>query len=69
MEEMHIVLEDGRRFAGADAYRLIFRRVWYLFPFYLLSILPGLRGIFDSVYRKIAANRGKISRVCRLDDQ
>ncbi len=52
--------------AGADAYRFAFRRIWWARPLYLLSVTPGLRGLFDRGYRTFAENRYRVSKACRI---
>lgn len=51
---------------GADVYRFVMRRVWWLWPIYVLSVIPVGRWLFEKAYRKFAANRYKISKACRL---
>ena len=58
-----LLLPDGRNLLGADAYRQVMRRIPWAYPFYLLSITPGLRRLFNLAYRKFAQNRYCISRV------
>lgn len=67
LRDLQLILNDGRRLAGSDAYRFVMRRIWWAYPFYLLSILPGLSAIFNWAYRTFANNRHKISQACRVD--
>ncbi|HVO92505.1 MAG TPA: DCC1-like thiol-disulfide oxidoreductase family protein, partial [Terriglobales bacterium] len=57
---------DGKKIAGADAYRYMMRRIWWAMPLYGLSILPGFRKLFDAGYRLFADNRHRISSSCGL---
>jgi predicted DCC family thiol-disulfide oxidoreductase YuxK len=57
---------DGTTVVGADVYRRVMRRVWWAYPFYVMSITPGLRRIFDWTYRTFARNRYCVSRACGL---
>ncbi len=66
MTDMFLLFEDGSTIRGADVYRFVMRRVWWLLPVYVLSVIPGLRWIFDRAYRKFADNRHRISKACRL---
>ena len=50
-------LRDGRQIYGADAYRYVMRRIWWTYPIYWLSLVPGLRHLFDWSYRRFADNR------------
>jgi predicted DCC family thiol-disulfide oxidoreductase YuxK len=61
-----LLLRDGRRILGADAYRCAMWRIWWAYPLYLLSILPVLHGLFDFVYRAFARNRYRFSKACGL---
>ena len=69
MENIFILFNDNSKLIGADAYRYIFRRIWYTHPLYIFSIIPGFRNIFDLSYRKVAENRYRISKTCGLKPQ
>jgi predicted DCC family thiol-disulfide oxidoreductase YuxK len=62
-----LVAGSGDVIPGADAYRWAFRRIWWAWPFWALSVTPGLRHLFDSGYRAFAENRYRVSKACRLD--
>jgi len=64
--DFRLLLADGEQLAGAAAYRYLMRRIWWVTPLYLLSILPGLRTLFDASYRAFADNRYFISRACHF---
>ncbi len=64
--DFRLLLADGEKLAGAEVYRYLMRRIWWAKPLYLLSILPGLRQLFDAGYRAFADNRHRISRACGL---
>jgi predicted DCC family thiol-disulfide oxidoreductase YuxK len=67
LRDVRLLMPDGRQIIGADAYRYIMRRIGWTYPFYVLSLMPLLRKLFDASYRKIAANRYCISGVaCRF---
>jgi predicted DCC family thiol-disulfide oxidoreductase YuxK len=66
MRDIRLLLKDGSEISGADAYRYVMRRIWWAYPFYLLSISPILRKIFDVTYRTFARNRYRISNTCKL---
>lgn len=55
--DIRLLLPDGRQIAGADVYRHCMRRIWWAWPLWLLSLLPGGRQIFDWSYRTFARNR------------
>lgn len=67
--DLTLLLPDGRRVLAAEAYRQIVRRIWWARPLYLLSVLPGLRSVFDWSYRTFAQNRYCVSRACGLDSR
>ncbi len=66
LHDIRLLLADGSQVRGADAYRYMMRRIWWAHPLYLLSVTPGIRGVFDWGYRSFADNRFRISRACRL---
>jgi predicted DCC family thiol-disulfide oxidoreductase YuxK len=64
VSDFRLLLADGRHYRGADAYRQIMKRIGWLYPLYWLTLLPGLRQVFDGTYQLIARNRSRISGVC-----
>ncbi len=66
LEDLRLLLTDGRQVRGADVYRYVMKRIWWARPLYLLSVAPILRKAFDWGYRTFATNRYRISRSCRL---
>lgn len=64
--DFRLLLADGKQLAGADVYRHLMRRIWWAWPLYCLSILPGLRVLFDKGYRAFADNRHRFSKACGL---
>jgi predicted DCC family thiol-disulfide oxidoreductase YuxK len=67
LQDLRLLLKDGRQIQGADVYRHVLRRIWWAYPLYLLSVTPLLRGIFDRGYRAFASNRYGISRACGME--
>ena len=68
LDDLRILVADsGEVIPGADAYRWAFRRIWWAWPLYVLSITPGLRRLFDLGYRTFAENRYRVSRACRIE--
>ncbi|HTX99829.1 MAG TPA: DCC1-like thiol-disulfide oxidoreductase family protein [Bacteroidota bacterium] len=57
LSDVRFLSFDGRHLQGADVYRVIMRRIWWAAPFACLSVLPGLRRLFDLGYQTIARNR------------
>jgi predicted DCC family thiol-disulfide oxidoreductase YuxK len=66
LRDLRLLLNDGRQLDGAEAYRYVMRRIWWVYPLYLLSIAPLLRRIFDWGYRSFADNRYHISSTCQV---
>jgi hypothetical protein len=42
------------------------RRIWWAYPLYLLSKVPGLSQLFEGAYRAFARHRIQISASCGL---
>jgi len=66
-DDMKLLAADGRKYSGADAFVFISRYVWWAWPFWLLSLIPGMKHVLRFGYRQIASRRQKISGACRLD--
>ena len=64
LEDMRLLLPDGRQIAGADVYRYCTRRIWWARPIWLFSVLPGGHHVFDWGYRTFARNRYRVSNAC-----
>ena len=67
LQDLRILLPDGRIYAGADAYRYVARRSIWLWPFWALSMVPILHFLCNCFYKWFARNRMKNSKVCHLD--
>jgi predicted DCC family thiol-disulfide oxidoreductase YuxK len=66
MSDLRLLLPDGTQIVGADVYRHAMRRIWWAWPFYVLSITPGIREVFNRAYRAFAVNRFRVSSACGL---
>jgi predicted DCC family thiol-disulfide oxidoreductase YuxK len=66
LEQLRLLHNDGTLTSGADVYRYVMRRIWWLYPLYLFSVTPGLRRAFDWGYRTFAQHRVRISATCGL---
>ena len=66
MSDIRLLGVDGSLLSGADVYRHLMRRIWWAYPLYLLSKLPGLSRGFDWAYRTFARHRMRISTSCGL---
>jgi hypothetical protein len=69
LDDLRLVLVSGEHVRGADVYRYAMRRIWWAYPFYLLSIAPGFRRLFDYSYRSFAENRFRFSQACGLPNR
>ncbi len=66
LHDLLLLFADGTMLRGSQAYRFVMKKIWWSYPLYVLTLLPGLRQIFDWSYRKFADNRHKISSTCRI---
>jgi predicted DCC family thiol-disulfide oxidoreductase YuxK len=66
LREIRLLLADGRNLGGADAVMEISRRIWWAWPLWLFSRVPGVRPLLHAVYRVIATNRYCIGGVCNI---
>ena len=69
LRDIRLLLTDGSRLDGADAYRWVLRRLWWARPLYLFAVAPVGRRLFNWGYRTFADNRMHISSVCELPPQ
>jgi predicted DCC family thiol-disulfide oxidoreductase YuxK len=61
MEQMYLVDQQGRRHAGAAAFRYLSRRLWRLWPLCPVLHVPGSMLLGNRLYRWIAQRRYKIA--------
>jgi predicted DCC family thiol-disulfide oxidoreductase YuxK len=66
LTDLRLLHSDGSMISGADVYRYVLRRIWWGYPLYLFSVMPGLRGVFDWAYRTFAQHRMRISASCSV---
>ena len=66
LQDLRLLLANGKQVQGADTYRYAMKRIWWTYPAYLFSVAPLGRNIFDWSYRKFATNRQQISRACKM---
>ena len=64
--DVRLLTTDGTLVSGPDVYRYFMRRIWWAYPFYLLSKVPGLSHAFDWGYRTFGRHRTRISAGCGL---
>jgi predicted DCC family thiol-disulfide oxidoreductase YuxK len=66
LSDIRIFKPNGEQIKGANAYREVMSKVWWLWPIYFISRLPLFRQLFDLSYRIFNQNRYLVSRTCRL---
>jgi predicted DCC family thiol-disulfide oxidoreductase YuxK len=64
LDEMRVRLPDGRVFGGASAAAEIARRIWWAWPVWAVSRLPGALRLMDLGYRRIASRRACAGSAC-----
>jgi predicted DCC family thiol-disulfide oxidoreductase YuxK len=68
LEEMFVLLPDGRRFGGADALLYIARSFWWAWPLRLLTCLPAGKSSLNHAYRWVARHRHRLAGHCSLPE-
>jgi predicted DCC family thiol-disulfide oxidoreductase YuxK len=66
LDEMRVLFEDGVVLGGASAVLGIARRVWWAWPLWALSRVPGAMPVLNAVYRWIARNRQCLHGGCEV---
>ena len=66
LAEMRLRLRDGTVFGGAAAVVEIARRIWWAWPLWALSRLPGAMRPMSAIYRWIARNRSCATGACDI---
>jgi predicted DCC family thiol-disulfide oxidoreductase YuxK len=66
LDEMRVRLDDGAVFGGATALLAIARRIWWAWPLWALSVLPGAMPVLNAGYRWIARNRHCLNSACEV---
>jgi predicted DCC family thiol-disulfide oxidoreductase YuxK len=67
LAEMQLLLHDGTVFGGAAAVVEIARRIWWAWPLWALSRLPGAMRPMRATYRWIARHRNCSNGGCEID--
>ena len=66
LTEMLVVWPDGRTFGGADGLVQIARRVWWAWPVWVVSLVPGVMPLLRTAYRFVARHRGCANGACAV---
>lgn len=64
--EMWLQRADGRKCGGVNAWALLLRRVWWLWPLGFVLALPGFDAAGRGFYRWIAKNRQCLGGACAI---
>ena len=64
MKEMQFLMNDGRRYGGADAAVQLAREVWWAVPLVWFSKIPGIMDILRKGYRWVVAKRKCAAAYC-----
>jgi predicted DCC family thiol-disulfide oxidoreductase YuxK len=67
LKEMRLRLADGTVFGGASAVVEMARRIWWAWPLWAFSRLPGAMRIMRAAYDWVARHRGCANGVCRIE--
>ena len=62
--EMILELPDGNELGGADAAMEIARHIWWLWPVWFVSRIPGAMPVFRAGYQRIAQHRHCLGGRC-----
>lgn len=66
LDEMRVRFDDGAVLGGAPAVVAIARRIWWAWPVWALSRLPGVLALMGAGYRWVARNRHCVHGVCEV---
>jgi predicted DCC family thiol-disulfide oxidoreductase YuxK len=66
LDEMRVRFDDGTVFGGASAVTAIARRIWWAWPLWALSRVPGAMPLLAAGYRWIGRNRYCLRGTCEV---
>ena len=66
LDEMRVRFADGAVLGGASAFVAIARRIWWAWPLWAVSRVPGVMPPLNAAYRWIARNRHCLNGVCAV---
>ncbi len=64
--EMRLLTVEGRDLGGADALVHLARGIWWAWPLFAVSLLPGVRPLLRAGYRWVARDRHCRGGVCSV---
>lgn len=62
--EMKLLAANGQIYGGAEALVEIARRIWWAWPLFALTQIPGAMILLLGIYSRVAANRHCLSGAC-----
>jgi predicted DCC family thiol-disulfide oxidoreductase YuxK len=66
LTEMIVLTAGNQTFGGADGIAQIARRIWWAWPLFVISQIPGIHFIFSAIYRRVAAKRHCLDGACQI---
>lgn len=66
LTEMRVRFDDGTVVGGAVAVAAIARRIWWAWPLWAISRVPGAMALMRVAYRYVARNRYCLNNVCEI---
>jgi predicted DCC family thiol-disulfide oxidoreductase YuxK len=69
LDEMKLLADDGQVYGGADALAQIARKIWWAWPLFAISHLPGVKPLLHAGYRQIATRRNCIGDSCKVQQR
>jgi predicted DCC family thiol-disulfide oxidoreductase YuxK len=67
LAEMRFRLHDGTVFGGAAAVAGVARHIWWAWPLWAMSRLPGAMRPMNAVYQRVARSRNCVTGACAID--
>ena len=68
-KDIVLLMQNGTKLVGADAYIFGMKRVWWSSPAGYLLSLPGFKQLTWLFYKIFNHNRFFVSKVCRLKSE
>jgi predicted DCC family thiol-disulfide oxidoreductase YuxK len=69
LREMRVLATDGNIFGGASAIVYLARQIWWAWPLYAASHMPGAKHLLDAGYRWFADHRTCVCGQCALREK
>ena len=69
LEEMKLLLPDQQVIGGANSWVILARHIWWLWPLWFVSHIPGAMPFIRACYRFIARNRHCSTDGCAINNR